>query len=89
MLQFKRCIYISIKKCNNKSLSFYHFHHQTSFINMILNINKLTNSSKSILKIKLAKAKSVKNAINIVNNIINIFALLKQNTETEHSEEEY
>jgi len=56
---------------------------------MILNINKLTNSSKSILKIKLAKAKSVKNAINIVNNIINIFALLKQNTETEHSEKEY
>jgi len=48
----------------------------------------LTNLLKSILKIKSARAKSVKNVINIVSNIINIFVLLKQNAETEHDEEE-
>ena len=27
--------------------------------------------------------------MNIISNVINIFALLKQNTETEHDKEEY
>ncbi len=47
------------------------------------------NSSESILKIKSVRAKSVKNTINIINNIINTSALLKQNTETDQDEEEY
>ncbi len=47
------------------------------FINTILNINKLTNSSELILKIKSVRIKSVKNITNIINNIINILALLK------------
>jgi len=89
MLQFKRHTYTSIKKHNNKSLNFCHSHHQTLFINTVLNINKLTNLSESILKIKSVRAKSMKNIMSTVNNIIDIFALLKQNAETEHSEEEY
>ncbi len=89
MLQSKRCTYISTKKCNKKSLSFYCSHHQTLFINTVLNINKLTNLSESVLKIKSVRAKLVKNVTDIVNNIVDIFALLKQNIETEHSKEEY
>jgi len=77
MLQPKECIHTNIKKCNNKSLSSCCSHHQTSFINIILNINKLTNLSKSVLKIKSVRAKSVKNAMSIVSNIVDIFALLK------------
>ena len=45
--------------------------------------------SELILKIKSAKAKTVKNIIDIVNNTVNIFALLKWNVETEYDEEEY
>ncbi len=89
MLQFKICAYTNMKKCNEKSLNSYCFHHQTLFINTILNVNKLTNLSELILKIKSARVKSVKNAIDIVNNIVNIFVLLKCNAETEHDEEEY
>ncbi len=77
MLQSKECTYINIKKCNEKSLSFYCTHHQTLFINTILNINKLTNLSELILKIKSVRAKSVKNVINIISNIVDTFALLK------------
>jgi len=88
MLKSKKCTYINIKKCNKKSLSFYCSHHQILFINIILNINKLINLSKSVLKIKSVRAKSVKNTISIINNIINIFALLKQNAETECDKEE-
>jgi len=51
------------------------------FINIILNINELTNSSESVLKIKSVRAKLVKNVINIINNIVDILALLKQNAE--------
>jgi len=49
----------------------------------------LINSSELILKIKSAKAKSIKNAINIISNTVDILALLKQNAETEHDKEEY
>ncbi len=59
------------------------------FINTVLNINELTNLSKSVLKIKSVKVKSVKNVMSIISNIVDTFALLKQNTETEHDEEEY
>ncbi len=59
------------------------------FVNIALNINELTNSSELILKIKSIRAKSVKNATNIVSNIVDILALLKWNTETEYDEEEY
>ena len=45
--------------------------------------------SESVLKIKSVRARSVKNAINIVSNTVDILALLKQNAETEYSEEEY
>ena len=89
MLQSKKCTHISIKKCNNKSLSFCCSHHQTLFINTVLNINKLINSSKSILKIKSARAKSVKNATDTVNNIIDILTSLKQNAETEQDKDKY
>ncbi len=88
MLQFKRCIYINIKKHNKKSLDFYCFNYQILFINTVLNINELTNLSKLILKIKSARAKSVKNAINTVSNTVDIFALLKQNVEIECSKKE-
>jgi len=47
------------------------------FVNIALNINELTNSSELILKIKSIRAKSVKNATNIVSNIVDILALLK------------
>ncbi len=77
MLQSKRCTHTNIKKCNNKSSDSYCSHHQTLFINTILNINKLTNSSELILKIKSVRAKSVKNAMNIISNIVDIFILLK------------
>jgi len=66
-----------MKKCNNKSLSSCCFHHQTLFINTVLNINELTNSSELILKTKSARAKSVKNVMSTVSNIVNILALLK------------
>ena len=59
------------------------------FINTVLNVDELINSLKSILKIKFVRAKSVKNAMNTVSNIVDIFALLKWNAETEHDEEEY
>jgi len=59
------------------------------FINIILNINELTNSSKSSLKIKSAKAKLIKNVIDTINNTVNILALLKWNAETEQDKEEY
>ncbi len=72
MLQFKKCICTNIKKCNEKSLNSYYSHHQILFINTILNINKLTNLLKSILKIKSVRVKSVKNVINIISNIVNI-----------------
>jgi len=77
MLQPKECTYTNIKKHNKKSLSFYYTHHQTLFINTVLNINELINSSESVLKIKSVRAKSVKNAINTVSNIFNTSALLK------------
>ncbi len=77
MLKFKKCTYINIKKHNKKSLSSYCSHYQTLSVNTILNINKLINSSKLILKIKSARAKSVKNAIDIINSTVDIFALLK------------
>ncbi len=77
MLQSKRCTYINIKKHNKKSLSFCCFHHQTLFINTVLNINKLTNLSESVLKIKSVRAKLIKNVIDTVSNIINILASLK------------
>jgi len=66
-----------MKKHNNKSLSFYHFHHQTLFINTVLNINKLTNLSELILKIKSARARSIKNTMSTVSNTVDILALLK------------
>jgi len=77
MLQPKKCACMSIKKHNNKSLNFCCFHHQTLFINMISNTDKLTNSSESVLKIKSVRAKSVKNVMSTVSNIIDILALLK------------
>jgi len=77
MLQSKKCTYTSIKKCNNKSLNFCYSHHQTLSVNTVLNINKLTNSSESVLKIKSVRAKSIKNAISTVSNIIDILTLLK------------
>jgi len=77
MLQSKEHAYTNIKKCNNKYLSFCHSHHQTLFINTVLNVNELTNSSKSILKIKSARAKSVKSVTDIISNIVDILALLK------------
>jgi len=78
-----------MKKCNNKSLSFCCSHHQTLFINTVLNINELTNLSELILKIKSVRARSVKNAMSIVNNTVDILALLTWNAETEYSKEEY
>ena len=89
MLQSKECTHTNIKKCNKKSLSFCCAHHQTLFINTVLNINELTNSSELILKTKSARAKSVKNAMSIISNIINILALLKQNSEMRQDEDEY
>ena len=89
MLQFKEHTHTNIKKHNEKSLSFCHTHHQTSFINTVLNINKLTNSSESVLKIKSVRAKSVKNVMSIINNIFDTSALLKQNTEIEQDKREY
>ena len=89
MLQSKECIHTNIKKCNKKSLNFCCTHHQTLFINTVLNINELTNLSKSVLKIKSVRAKSVKSVISTVNNTVDILALLKWNTETEYDEEEY
>jgi len=77
MLQSKECTHISMKKHNKKSLSFCCSHHQTLFINTILNINKLTNLSESILKIKSVRIKSVKNVMSIVSNTVDILALLK------------
>jgi len=47
------------------------------FINTVLNINELTNLSESVLKIKSVRARSVKNATDIVSNTVNIFTLLK------------
>ncbi len=58
------------------------------FINTVLNINELTNLSESVLKIKSVKAKSVKNAMNIISNIVDILTLLKWNAETECDKEE-
>ena len=58
------------------------------FVNTVLNINELTNLSELILKIKSARAKLIKNAMSTVNNTVNIFALLKQNAETEYNKEE-
>jgi len=77
MLQSKECAHTNIKKHNKKSLSFCCTHHQTLFINTILNINELINLSESVLKIKLIRVKSVKNAMSTVSNIVNISALLK------------
>ncbi len=89
MLQSKKCIYINIKKHNEKLLSSYYIYHQTLSVNTVLNINKLTNLLKSILKIKSVRVKSVKNVINIINNTVNILTLLKQNAETEQDKEKY
>ncbi len=89
MLQPKEHTHTSIKKYNKKSSDFCCSHYQTLFINIILNINELINSSESVLKTKSARIKLVKNATDIVSNIIDILALLKQNTETEQDEEEY
>ncbi len=88
MLKSKEFTYTSIKKCNKKSLNFCCSHHQILSVNTILNINKLTNSSESVLKIKSVRAKSVKNAMNTVSNTVDILALLKWNAETECDEEE-
>ncbi len=77
MLQSKRCTCTSIKKHNDKSLSFYCSHHQILFINTVLNVNELINSLKLILKTKSARVKSVKNAMNIISNIVDTLALLK------------
>ncbi len=77
MLQPKRCTHISIKKHNKKSLNFYCSHYQILFINTVLNINELTNLSKSVLKTKFVRIKLIKNAINTVSNTVNIFASLK------------
>jgi len=77
MLQSKRCTHTSTKKCNNKSLNFHCFHHQTLFINTVLNTDELTNSSESVLKAKSVRAKSVKNVMNIISNIVDILASLK------------
>ncbi len=77
MLQPKRCAHTSMKKHNNKSLSFCCSHHQTLFINTVLNTDELTNLSESVLKIKSVRARSVKNAMNTVSNIVDILALLK------------
>ncbi len=49
----------------------------------------MTNLSESVLKIKSVRARSVKNAMNTVSNIVDILALLKWNAETEYDEEEY
>jgi len=77
-----------MKKCNEKSLHFCYSHHQTSFINTVLNINKLINLSESVLKVKSVRTKSVKNAINTVSNIVDILTSLKWNAETECDEKE-
>jgi len=77
MLQSKKCVCTSIKKHNNKSLNFCCSHHQTLFINTVLNINELINLSESVLKTKSVRAKSVKNVMSIISNIINILVLLK------------
>ncbi len=77
MLQSKEHVHTNIKKCNKKSLDFCCTHYQILFINTVLNVNKLTNSSESVLKIKSVRAKLVKNVINIINNTVNISALLK------------
>ena len=89
MLQSKRCTHINIKKCNKKSLSFYCSQHQILSVNTVLNTDKLTNLLKLILKIKSVRAKLVKNTTDTVNNIVNIFALLKWNAETECDKEKY
>ncbi len=77
MLQPKKCTHMSMKKCNDKSLNFHYSHHQTLSVNTVLNVNELTNLSESVLKIKSIRAKSVKNTINIINNIVDILTLLK------------
>ena len=77
MLQSKECTHTNIKKYNKKSLSFCCAHHQTLFINTILNINELTNLSESVLKVKSVRAKSVKNVMNTVNNTVDTLASLK------------
>jgi len=89
MLQSKECVYINIKKHNDKSLSFCHSHHQILFINTVLNVNELTNLSESVLKIKFVRAKSVKSTINIINNIVDILALLKWNAEMRQDKDKY
>ncbi len=89
MLQSKKCTHTSIKKYNNKSLSFCCSHYQTLFIHTISNADKLTNSSESVLKTKSVRAKSVKNVTDIVSNIVNILASLKWNSETEQDKNEY
>jgi len=77
MLQSKRCTHTSIKKHNDKSLSFCCSHHQTLFINTVSNTDELTNSSELILKAKSARAKLLKNVMNIISNIVDTLALLK------------
>jgi len=89
MLQSKECAHTSMKKCNNKSSDSHHFHHQTSSVNTVLNINELTNLSESVLKTKSVRAKSVKNVTDIVSNIVNTLTLLKQNSEMRQDEDEY
>ncbi len=89
MLQPKRCTHTSMKKCNDKSLSFHCSHHQILFINTASNTDELTNSSESVLKTKSVRARSVKNAMSTVSNIIDILASLKWNAETEYDKEEY
>ncbi len=59
------------------------------FINTISNINELINLLESVLRVKSVRAKLVKNVTNTVSNIVNTFALLKQNTETECNKEKY
>ncbi len=46
-------------------------------VNIILNINELTNLSELILKIKSVRIKLIKNVMNIISNTVNILALLK------------
>ncbi len=48
----------------------------------------MINLSKSVLKIKFVRVKSVKNIMNIINNTVNILTLLKWNAETECDIEE-
>jgi len=77
MLQSKKCIHTSIKKHNNKSSDFCHSHHQTLFINTVLNADELTNLLELILKAKSVRAKLVKNTMSIISNIVDTLASLK------------